>query len=56
MKSTNIEKSFLLCGEFLFQEEKEWIEFTTIKTSGYEQYLGKNQYCQDSTIVLTDDV
>ena len=55
MKSTNSEKIFLLCGEFLSQENKEWIEFTTIKTSGYEQYLGKTQYCQDATIVLTDE-
>jgi hypothetical protein len=44
-----------LCGEFLAQENKEWVEFTTIKTSGYEQYLGKMQYCQDATMVLTDE-
>lgn len=49
------EKIFLLCGEFLSQENKEWTEFTTIKTSGYEQYLGKTQYCQDATMVLTDE-
>lgn len=48
------EKIFLLCGEFLSQENKEWTEFTTIKTSGYEQYLGKTQYCQEATMVLTD--
>lgn len=52
--SPNNEKIFVLCGEFLSQEEKEWVEFTTIKTSGYEQYLGKTQYCQDAKIVLTD--
>lgn len=54
IKSPNSEKTFLLCGEFLSQENKEWTEFTTIKTSGYEQYLGKTQYCQDATMVLTD--
>lgn len=55
IKSPNSEKTFLLCGEFLSQENKEWTEFTTIKTSGYEQYLGKTQYCQDATMVLTDE-
>lgn len=55
IKSPNSEKTFLLCGEFLSQENKEWIEFTTIKTLGYEQYFGKTQYCQDATMVLTDE-
>ena len=55
IKSANNEKIFTLCGEFLSKEKKEWVEFTTIKTSGYEQYLGKTQYCQDATIVLTDE-
>lgn len=55
IKSPSNEKTFVLCGEFLSQENKEWIEFTTIKTSGYEQYLGKSQYCQDATMVLTDE-
>ena len=54
IKSPNNEKTFILCGEFLSQENKEWTEFTTIKTSGYEQYLGKTQYCQDATMVLRD--
>ena len=49
------EKIFVMCGEFLSNDNKEWIEFATIKTSGYEQYLGKTQYCQDATIVLTDE-
>ncbi len=55
IKSPNNEKTFVLCGEFLSQENKEWTEFTTIKTSGYEQYLGKTQYCQDATMILTDE-
>jgi len=54
IKSTNNEKIYTLCGEFLSQENKEWVEFATIKTSGYEQYIGKTQYCQDATMVLTD--
>ena len=56
IKSTNNEKIFILCGEFLSQENKEWVEFTTIKTSGYEQYIGKTQYCQEATMVLTDEI
>lgn len=55
VKSPNNEKTFVLCGEFLSQENKEWTEFATIKTSGYEQYLGKTQYCQDATMVLSDE-
>jgi hypothetical protein len=55
LKSPDSEKMFILCGEFLSQENKEWIEFTTIKTMGYEQYIGKTQYCQDATMVLTDE-
>ena len=55
VKSPNNENIFLLCGEFLSQDNKEWTEFTTIKTSWYEQYLGKTQYCQDATMILTDE-
>ncbi len=55
LTSPNNEKIYILCGEFLSQENKEWVAFTTIKTSGYEQYLGKTQYCQDATIVLTNE-
>lgn len=55
LASPNNERIFVLCGEFLSQENNEWVEFTTIKTSGYEQYLGKTQYCQEATMVLTDE-
>ncbi|MCF0056349.1 hypothetical protein [Dyadobacter sp. CY356] len=55
IESPNSVKTFVLCGEFLSQENKDWKEFTTIKTSGYEQYLGKTQYCQDAKMVLTDE-
>lgn len=55
LKASNDEKTFVLCGEFLSQENNEWIAFTTIKTLGYEQYIGKTQYCQDATMVLTDE-
>jgi hypothetical protein len=49
------EKIFVLCGEFQSKENMEWVDFATIKTSGYEQYLGKTQYCQNATMVLTDE-
>jgi predicted secreted Zn-dependent protease len=52
--SKDSEKIFVLCGEFLSQEGKQWSGFTTIKTSGYEQYLGETKYCQDAIMVLTD--
>lgn len=55
INSSNNEKIYVLCGEFLSKENKEWVEFTTIKTSGYEQYLGKTHYCGDATLVLTDE-
>lgn len=55
IKSPNNKKTFVLCGEFLPQNNKEWTEFTTIKTSDYEQYIGKTKYCQDATIVLTNE-
>ncbi len=55
IKSANTEKVYVLCAEFLSQENKEWVEFTTIKTSKYEQYLGKTQYCQDAKFVLNDE-
>ena len=42
---------FLICGEYLSKEKNEWEGFTTIKTSGYEQYLGSTTYCQDAIFV-----
>ena len=54
IESSPNEITYILCGEFQSRENKQWIEFTTIKTSGYEQYIGKSQYCKDAKIVLTD--
>ena len=42
------EASYRLCGEFLPAdgEKPEWIPFATVKTSGYEQYIGgSTTYC-----------
>lgn len=58
---SNNEKQYLLCGEFLPKDKagkNEWETFATIKTSGYEQYLGGNKpisYCQDAIKVLTSE-
>jgi hypothetical protein len=46
---------YLICGEFLSKEENNWIQFVTIKTSGYEQYIGDNMYCQKATFQKTGD-
>ncbi len=44
---------YLICGEFLNQDKRnteEWINFTTIKTDPYEQWMGSNalQYCREA--------
>jgi len=48
-------KMFLLRGQFQPAEEnqRKWIPFVTIKTSGYEQWIGaqSNGFTQDSTTV-----
>jgi hypothetical protein len=47
---------YMLCGEFLPAPEggrSAWILFATIKTSGYEQWIGAQAagYCHGSTII-----
>lgn len=45
---------FVLCGEFLAQEEPgQWTDFTTIKTSDYEHYIGSTPYCAEATPLLS---
>src|SRR5262245_55472876 len=49
------QEQYLLCGQILPAEEGgkgEWMPFVTIKTSGYEQWLGgqATTYCQGSSI------
>jgi hypothetical protein len=39
-----------LCGEFQVTRSDgtpEWVEFATLKTSAYEQWLGDTKYCSD---------
>lgn len=49
----NAENHYMICGQFLAQDKQskdEWTSFATIKTSGYEQWIGTQSlgYCQDS--------
>ena len=50
------EKQYVLCGYFLPAQEggkAEWTRFATIKTSGYEQWIGGQAaaFCQDSSVI-----
>jgi hypothetical protein len=50
------DKQYLLCGQFLPAKEggkAEWTPFATIKTSGYEQWIGAQTaaFCQDSSVI-----
>jgi len=51
------EEQYRLCGQFLPAQEAgtpEWTPFVTIKTSGYEQYIGAQaeaSYCQRSSVI-----
>lgn len=56
LKTSNGKKLFCLCGQFkstTTDKQDKWIPFATIKTSGYEQYLGPQAlaFCNDSTMV-----
>ena len=50
------EKQYVLCGEFL-SEKQNWEAFATIKTSGYEHYIGNQalSFCENVTLVLKDE-
>ena len=50
------EEQYMLCGQFLPAEggaNAEWTPFATIKTSGYEQWIGGQGagYCEQSPVV-----
>jgi hypothetical protein len=52
-------KQYMLCGQFLPEQEKgktEWTPFVTIKTSDYEQWLGVQaaSFCEQSSIIWED--
>lgn len=47
---------YMLCGEFLPAQEAgtaAWTPFATIKTSGYEQWIGAQAegFCQNATVI-----
>jgi hypothetical protein len=49
-------RQYLLCGEFLPMQsdgKAEWTHFATIRTSGYEQWMGAQaaDLCQQATIL-----
>jgi hypothetical protein len=41
LASSTGETRSILCGEFLAGGNNEWVHFATIRTSGYEQWLGR---------------
>jgi len=50
------EEHYRLCGQFLPAQQggkAQWTPFATIKTSGYEQYIGAQAagFCQDSSVI-----
>jgi hypothetical protein len=52
----NGEELYMLCGQFLPAKEggkAEWTPFATIKTSGYEQWIGAQAagFCGDSLVI-----
>jgi hypothetical protein len=57
VKTSSGEDQYLLCGHFLSTREAgnaEGTPFVTIKTSGYEQYVGAQAeatYCQRSSVI-----
>jgi len=53
LQGSENDNHFMLCGQFLAQgkqEKDEWIDFATIKTDPYEQWLGSNAitYCREA--------
>jgi hypothetical protein len=46
-------RQFMLCGAFMPSEgdRPQWTPFATIKTSGYEQYLGSSGHCERPSVV-----
>ncbi len=54
--TTGGEETYILCGQFLPAEgegKAEWTPFATIKTSGYEQYIGPQAaaFCERSSVL-----
>jgi hypothetical protein len=50
------QEQYMLCGQFQTSQEggkAEWTPFATIKTSGYEQWIGAQAagFCQGSSVI-----
>jgi hypothetical protein len=53
------EEHYMMCGQFLQAQQDgkaQWTPFTTIKTSGYEQYIGGQAagFSKDSSVIWDD--
>jgi hypothetical protein len=53
-------EQYMLCGQFLSAHEggkAEWTPFATIKTSGYEQWIGAQAagFCQGSSVIWDNE-
>lgn len=51
-------ETYLICGEFLTIDNvkaEKWIDFATLKTEGYELWIGGNAsaYCNDAKTITT---
>lgn len=51
-------KTYLICGEVLVKNKEQadkWIDFATLKTEGYELWIGGNAttYCNDAKTVAS---
>ena len=46
------DKQYLMCGQFHEPRSVVWTQFATIKTSGYEQWIGAQaaRFCQGSSV------
>lgn len=57
--TTDGKPQYRMCGEYSLvghETEGEWTGFATLKTSGYEQYIGSLplSYCEDKSLVWDD--
>ena len=60
LQSENEEGLFILCGYFLEQQKEggsDWMSFATIKTSPYEQWIGRqaSTFCNDPNMSFEND-
>ena len=56
VRSSSGDERYMLCGQFLPAPQggnAEWTPFATIKTSGYEQWIGAQAtgFCQRSSVI-----